>query len=252
MPQLFKNNARATLGGSGLSSTTGVDGTFSVATGKGALFPGIDPIVAGTYFDVTIQDATTIEIIRIKKRASDVFTIQERAREGTTASTFSSGAIVALRMTAGALEEALSHTADTTAAHAASAISNTPAGNIAATDVQSAINELDNEKATPAQVTSATNSAVSAHVAESDPHIQYALEAAVATALAGKQDADPQLATLAGIDADLAAGLATMTTWTIEEAAGVLYFKTGGVSKAKLSAAGDLTVVGNITAYGTM
>lgn len=38
------------------------------------------------------------------------------------------------------------HIADTTAAHAASAISNTPAGNIAATTVQGAINELDTEK----------------------------------------------------------------------------------------------------------
>lgn len=39
------------------------------------------------------------------------------------------------------------HIADTTAAHAASAISNTPAGNIAATTVQAAINELDAAKA---------------------------------------------------------------------------------------------------------
>lgn len=38
------------------------------------------------------------------------------------------------------------HIADTTGAHAATAISNTPAGNIAATTVQGAINELDSEK----------------------------------------------------------------------------------------------------------
>lgn len=38
------------------------------------------------------------------------------------------------------------HIADTTGAHAATAISNTPAGNIAATTVQAAINELDTEK----------------------------------------------------------------------------------------------------------
>lgn len=40
------------------------------------------------------------------------------------------------------------HINDTTAAHAASAISNTPSGNIAATTVQAAINELDSEKMT--------------------------------------------------------------------------------------------------------
>jgi hypothetical protein len=38
------------------------------------------------------------------------------------------------------------HIDDTTAAHAATAISNTPAGGIAATTVQAAINELDSEK----------------------------------------------------------------------------------------------------------
>jgi hypothetical protein len=44
------------------------------------------------------------------------------------------------------LESAGDHIADTTGAHAATAISNTPAGNIAATTVQEAINELDTEK----------------------------------------------------------------------------------------------------------
>jgi hypothetical protein len=42
--------------------------------------------------------------------------------------------------------ETADHIADTTGAHAATAISNTPAGNIAATTVQAAINELDTEK----------------------------------------------------------------------------------------------------------
>jgi len=48
---------------------------------------------------------------------------------------------------AGAAQDDIdAHIADTTAAHAASAISNTPAGGIAATTVQAAINELDTEK----------------------------------------------------------------------------------------------------------
>ena len=38
------------------------------------------------------------------------------------------------------------HIADTLDAHAASAITNTPAGNLVATDVQAALNELDTEK----------------------------------------------------------------------------------------------------------
>ena len=55
---------------------------------------------------------------------------------------------------------------------------------------------------------------------------------------------------------------ATMTTgnisivdlgnWTVTESAGVLYFATGGVNKMKLDASGNLTVVGNVTAYGSV
>lgn len=40
--------------------------------------------------------------------------------------------------------------------------------------------------------------------------------------------------------------------WTVTESAGVLYFATSGVNKMKLDASGNLTVVGNITAYGTV
>lgn len=40
--------------------------------------------------------------------------------------------------------------------------------------------------------------------------------------------------------------------WTITESSGVLYFATGGTNKMKLEANGDLTVVGNVTAYGTI
>lgn len=41
-------------------------------------------------------------------------------------------------------------------------------------------------------------------------------------------------------------------TWTVEESGGVLYFKVSGVNKAKLDSSGNLTVVGNVTAYGTV
>jgi hypothetical protein len=40
--------------------------------------------------------------------------------------------------------------------------------------------------------------------------------------------------------------------WTITESAGVLYFATSGVNKMKLDASGNLTVVGDVTAYGTI
>lgn len=40
--------------------------------------------------------------------------------------------------------------------------------------------------------------------------------------------------------------------WTITESAGVLYFATNGVRKMKLDASGNLTVTGDVTAYGTV
>ena len=40
--------------------------------------------------------------------------------------------------------------------------------------------------------------------------------------------------------------------WTVPESGGVLYFATGGVNKMKIDASGNLTVVGDVTAYGTV
>jgi len=41
-------------------------------------------------------------------------------------------------------------------------------------------------------------------------------------------------------------------TWTVSETAGVLLFATGGVNKMKLDASGNITTVGDITAFGTV
>lgn len=40
--------------------------------------------------------------------------------------------------------------------------------------------------------------------------------------------------------------------WTVTESLGVLYFSTGGANKMKLDASGNLTVTGDVTAYGTI
>lgn len=42
------------------------------------------------------------------------------------------------------------------------------------------------------------------------------------------------------------------TNWTVSEVSGVLYFAYLGVNKAKLDSSGNFTVVGNVTAYGTV
>lgn len=40
--------------------------------------------------------------------------------------------------------------------------------------------------------------------------------------------------------------------WTVTETSGTLYFKHNGTNKAALDSDGNLTVIGNITAYGTL
>ena len=57
--------------------------------------------------------------------------------------------------------------------------------------------------------------------------------------------ASPTFVTLNATTVDLG-------NWTITESAGVLYFATGGTNKMKLDASGNLTVVGDITAFGSM
>jgi hypothetical protein len=42
------------------------------------------------------------------------------------------------------------------------------------------------------------------------------------------------------------------TNWSVTETAGVLYFAYGGANKAKIDSSGNLTVAGNVTAYGTV
>ena len=60
--------------------------------------------------------------------------------------------------------------------------------------------------------------------------------------------------TSTGIDVTGTANITTVDlgNWTITESAGVLYFKSLGVNKMKLDASGNLTVTGNVTAYGTV
>ena len=55
----------------------------------------------------------------------------------------------------------------------------------------------------------------------------------------------PTFATLNATTVDLG-------NWTVTESSGVLYFATSGTNKMKLDASGNLTVTGNVTAYGTV
>jgi hypothetical protein len=42
------------------------------------------------------------------------------------------------------------------------------------------------------------------------------------------------------------------TNWSVLESAGVLFFRYAGVNKMKIDSSGNITVTGNITAYGSV
>ena len=84
---------------------------------------------------------------------------------------------------------------------------------------------------------------------------------AIQTQLDGKQASGTYLAQAGSITSGtittLTSTTANITTidfgdWTITESSGVLYFATGGTNKMKLDASGNLTVTGDVTAYGTV
>ena len=91
----FTNNAATTLASGILAAAT----SLTVATGTGALFP---TLTGSNFFYCTLQNTagTTIEIVKVTARSTDTFTIV-RAQEGTSASAFSTGDKVELRLTAG-------------------------------------------------------------------------------------------------------------------------------------------------------
>ncbi len=91
MTYLFKNNAASTLAATCAIS----DLSLTVAAGQGSRFPAPG---AGESFLVTIQQASSIEVVECTSRAADVLTIQ-RAKEGTSAQTWTAGASVTLRVT---------------------------------------------------------------------------------------------------------------------------------------------------------
>lgn len=54
------------------------------------------------------------------------------------------------------------------------------------------------------------------------------------------------------VQRDSSARIPIGTNWSVFESAGVLYFRSGTTNLAKLDASGNLTVAGNVTAYGTI
>ena len=51
---------------------------------------------------------------------------------------------------------------------------------------------------------------------------------------------------------DINGSLSLGGDWTVTETSGVLYFAHSGTNKMKLDSSGNLTVVGDVTAFGTI
>jgi hypothetical protein len=150
---IASNNGTSTLAA---AVTTSTQTTITLAAGHGARFPSPS---GGDYTLITLESGTTREIVRIVGRSTDVLTVGDvgsaaannvgRGLEGTTATTWAIGDIVSCRMTAALVTRGgnAKTAAELAAVGGAALIGNTAAGNISATTVQAAINELDTEKA---------------------------------------------------------------------------------------------------------
>lgn len=145
MAQLFANAARSTLTASITSSST----QLQINPADQALFP----VATGAdWFKVALEDSSgNLEYMRVQRAVGQsLLTITERATEDATkfpARAFAAGSLVELRMTAADLASSVAHPSANTGAHAASAISVAPGGDLGATNVQAALLELDSEKA---------------------------------------------------------------------------------------------------------
>ena len=102
MGLLFKNNAETTLS-SGIN-----DSVTTVPVTSAAVFP---TPTANDVFFATIDDGTNIEVVKVTAISSNDLTVV-RAQDNTSASAFSSGANIELRLTAKILEMGTSSLTD--------------------------------------------------------------------------------------------------------------------------------------------
>ena len=100
--QIFSNGASCLLGTAIV--TTSAISTLTVQSGKGALFPSPS---AGDWFVATLikADYSAFECFKVTSRSGDVFTIDTRAFDGSTANTFSTSDLVVCSPNAGAFAD---------------------------------------------------------------------------------------------------------------------------------------------------
>lgn len=140
-----------------------------------ALVPNSLIVPAGTMYKITtrIDGGVSIDYVTVTNVAGPLFVedIIEDGPPGPLAGNALLQEIARATAAEGVIAAGLSaHIADGTDAHDASAISSVPAGTLAATDVQTALNELDSEKATTGSVSTVAGD-LAAHIADAtDAH----------------------------------------------------------------------------------
>ena len=225
MSYLAKNNAYGQLASGIAAGAT----SMTLQAGQGDRFP---VITNPDYTYVTLEDAAgNREIVKVTARtaASDVMTIT-RAQEGSVARAWSAGDVAELRMTASLVETAMAHPAQTTGAHAASAIAFTPAGGLASTNVQAALAELDSEKE-PAFTSLGFNKGGTSATTRAGAVAALGIEAAEIS-IATAANATTNIGAAAGTNILLTTTATTITGFATA-AAGVvrnIRFSTGGVT----------------------
>lgn len=101
MIQIFSNSAEGNL-----ATSLAISGTSIQVTNASTTFPTIQ---SGQYLVCTIKQNSVIEIVKVLSRTGDIL-IVERAQEGTTAQSFSTGAYIKAEVTAGSLSSMIQQT----------------------------------------------------------------------------------------------------------------------------------------------
>lgn len=123
---------------------------------------------------------------------------------------------------------------------AAAAVTFAPAGGIAATDVQAALEELDVDK----EDAGTAAAAVAAHVALADPHTQYATDAALTAHTGDTGNPHSVTKTQVGLGnvTDDAQTKAAIVPNTVPTSGQILAGNAGGTAYAAVSMSGDATL----------
>jgi hypothetical protein len=193
------------------SSITSTATVITVSTGLGALFPALP---SGSYCYGTLTDSSNnLEIVKVTARAADNLTVV-RGQEGTTPRSYAAGDLLELRVTAAGLSN-----------------------NVQLDGAQT----ITGVKTFSSGIISAVTGNVTGNLTG---NVTGNLTGNVTGNLTGAVTGNATTATSS-------TQITNSGGWSVTPSGGALYFNYNGTNVASLNYVGDLTVLGNVTAYGT-